>query len=567
MESNDRYKIIETISKGEIEDVYIGIDTKKNRLVLVKQISRKKLTDNDINNLKSKLDILHKRIKHPNIISLKDVERKKNYFNIILEYCNGGDLKKYMQDKQQPLDEFDIQKIIQQLAPAIEYMHTNNIIHRNLKLENILLNFDKYPNVPTDGNLPPKLEFKDKSFSEPFTIKIADFGFLKDLSKNNSNNTIIGRKMSAAFSPEIINSEKDNKTYNTKVDLWSLGVITYELLTGSSPFIGENTEEILEYIQKGKYILPHKLQCSDEIISFINGLLQYYPEKRLNWEQINSHPFLKTNPKDFTKFPLERLSENEKGKIEINSKDSDNLLWILFKCKNLNFPIDKINHNEVQKSHVKKIINQSIVINSEVIKAPEEEKKEKEKENESFEKKKIKNEEEIEKTNFEKINKQKESEILINEENNIKNEKNNLIKKAEKANENINKVEEEQKLENIELELEKNKSSKEAIDNEIKKVEQKEDQAKIEMIPKTIERKNCIVNPEKNQGDPGSGIGNSFVVITKEKNKEDESEKKDKIIDSDDKNDIDFIDFEDYTDKDYEIDPDYINNKISNPDY
>ena len=74
------------------------------------------------------------------------------------------------------------------------------------------------------------------------------------------------------------------------------------------------------------------------------------------------------------------------------------------------------------------------------------------------------------------------------------------------------------------------------------------------MIPKTIERKNCIVNPEKNQGDPGSGIGNSFVVITKEENKEDE-------------NDIDFIDFEDYTDKEYEIDLDYINNKISNPDY
>ena len=376
----DFYRLKEKIGQGETADVFLSIDTKKNKLVAIKRISREKLTENGINNLKRELNILH-RIKHPNIISLKDFLKSKNNFYIVLEYCNGGDIRKYMQDNQHPLNEFYIQKIIQQLAPAIEYLHTNNIIHRDLKLENILLNFDQYINVPTDGNLPPKIEFKDKSLNKTFTIKIAGLGFSKDLMKDNSNSTIIGKKISAAISPEMINSEKTNKSYNTKTDLWSLGVITYELLTGSSPFIGETTQELFEVIQKGKYILPHNLKCSVEIISFINGLLQYYPEKRLNWEQIKSHPFLRTNPNDFKYIELELLSENEKKQIEINSKDSDNLLWILFKCKNLNFQIDKINHYEVQKTDVKKMINQSIVVNSEVIKASENEIKEKDENN------------------------------------------------------------------------------------------------------------------------------------------------------------------------------------------
>ena len=74
------------------------------------------------------------------------------------------------------------------------------------------------------------------------------------------------------------------------MDLWPLGVITYELLTGITPFIGVN--ELFKSIESGVYKLQNKLKPSVEIISLINGLLQYYPEKRLNWDQIREHPFL-----------------------------------------------------------------------------------------------------------------------------------------------------------------------------------------------------------------------------------------------------------------------------------
>ena len=119
------------------------------------------------------------------------------------------------------------------------------------------------------------------------------------------------------------------------------------------PFNGSDTKDLFTQIEKGVYTLPKKLKASIEIISFINGLLQYYPEKRLNWEQIKQHPFLTKNVEDFNYINLELYSDGEKNQVEINSKDSnsDNLLWIFFKCKELeNLKMDKINQKEMAKS-------------------------------------------------------------------------------------------------------------------------------------------------------------------------------------------------------------------------
>ena len=353
----DNYRLLKKIGEGKTGDVFLGIDTKSNTLVAIKRIERNNLTEHGIKNIRRELEILHK-MNHQNIISLKNFRKSTNHFYIILEYCNGGDLytytKKYIKVNKHPLNELYIQNIIKQIAPAIEYMHSKNIIHRDIKLENILINFDNYPNLPENGNLPPELKFEDKSLNKLFTIKIADLGYSKDLIKDNEASTILGNPINMA--PDIIDKEKGKKTYNTSTDLWSLGVITYELLTGSPPFMGKTSEEIYQNIQKGIYTLPQNLKCSIEIISFINGLLQYYPEKRLNWEQIKEHPFINKNPNDFNYIDLEGLSGNEKDQIEINSKGTDNLLWIFFKCKKLNMNIDKINQKEVKKPEVKKMI-------------------------------------------------------------------------------------------------------------------------------------------------------------------------------------------------------------------
>ncbi len=466
------YHLMEIIGRGNYADVYSSIDTKNNQILAIKCIPKSKIGKDEQINLKRELEILHK-MKHPNIIGIKNYIENQNNHYIVLEFCNGLNLeeylKKFTETYNHPLNELYIQKIMKQIAPAMEYMHANKIIHRDIKSQNILLNFDSYLNVTKNGQLPPKLTFNEMSLDKPFTVKIVDLGFAKDFAKDNEGSTVLGSPM--YMSPDIIlkHTESSNKKYNTSVDLWSLGVITYELLTGSTPFLGTSVEEVLDNISKGIYSLPKNFKASIEIISFINGLLQYYPEKRLNWKQINSHPFLTKNVDEFTYINLQMI--NEKDKIEINTKNSDNLLWALFQSNNLNINIDKINQNEAKKPEIKKEIDKNKVINEEVKKALEKERIELEKEKQKIKEMKAQAVEEKKKAEIAKLNSKKEQEKLIKEENDIKNMKDKIIKENE--NTKKNKEENNKTLKELELKLEKIQQDKNNMEKKLKNIEQK----------------------------------------------------------------------------------------------
>ena len=473
----DNYRLMEIIGRGASADVYLSIDDKNNQLVAIKCMDKARIVkEHGEVNLRRELEILHK-LKHKNIVGIKNYKETKNYHYIVLEYCNGDNLETYMKEyikqNKAPLNEFYIQKILQQFVPALEYMHKNKIIHRDIKSQNILLNFDTYPNVPNNGNLPQKLTFKQKSLNKPFTVKVADLGYAKDLVKDSEGSTILGSPM--YMSPDIVekytDDDKEHKKYNTSVDLWSLGVITYEMLTGSAPFAGNSYKEVFKSIKKGIYSLPKTLKPSIEIISFLNGLLQYYPEKRLNWDQINSHPFLTKNPNDFNYIDLEMITENEQEKIEFNSRNSDNLLWIFFKCKNANINIDKMNEKEAKKPEVKQIIDKNKVINEEVKKALEQEKIELEKEKEKIRKMKEQAEIEKKKAEMEKITRKKELDKLIKDEDNLKNIQEQL--KKEKDKNKINSEESNKKLKELEKKLKQIQTDKENEEKVLKNVEQK----------------------------------------------------------------------------------------------
>ena len=202
----DNYRLMKIIGKGASADVYLSIDDKKKQLVAVKCMPKAKLNpERGEINLRRELEILHK-MKHPNIVAIKNYFENSNNHYVVLEYCNGGDLfsysKKYIAENKHPLNEVYIQKILQQLAPAMEYMHSNNIIHRDIKLQNILLNFNNVPNIPKNGGLPPEIEFKDMSLNKSFSVKIADLGYAKDLVKDNAGSTILGSPM--YMSPDIV---------------------------------------------------------------------------------------------------------------------------------------------------------------------------------------------------------------------------------------------------------------------------------------------------------------------------------------------------------------------------
>ena len=520
-----KYKKIDDLHKGENgTSVYLAIDTKKNILTAIKSIPKKKMNEDTQKNFRRELQNLH-NLKHPNIIQILDYLNNKTTNYIVLEYCNGGNLRdyirRYMNINRKPLNEFFIQKLLLQIAPALEYMHSKNVIHRDIRLENILLNFNNYPNIPIDGRAPQPLKFKEKSLNKDFSVKITGLNFSKDLIQDNMGSSILGTPL--YMSPDIIErvDDKSNKKYNTSADLWSLGVITYELLTGSMPFNGSDTKDLFTQIEKGVYTLPKKLKASIEIISFINGLLQYYPEKRLNWEQIKQHPFLIKNVEDFNYINLELYSDGEKNQVEINSKDSnsDNLLWIFFKCKELeNLKMDKINQKEMAKSPVMEKIDKNKVINEEVRKATEQEKIEKEKEKEEINEMKKKAEDAKKKAELEKQKRQKEQEKLIKEENELNNKRKKLIQENEKnkkgSEENEKKTNE---LKELEKKIKQIAKDKDNMEIKLQNIEQKI--AENEKLKRFTERKIKKMQEDTNGKNDNEQYKNELEKLKEEKNK------------------------------------------------
>ena len=520
------YHLIEIIGEGATGKVWLSVDERKNELLAIKVIPAQYLKQDEDGQqrLRRELTNLHK-LKHENIIQIKGCENTKNNTYIALEFCNGGNLlqyQKYYQKKTKTtLNELYIQKLLRQITSGLEYMHEKKIIHRDIKLENILLNFDKYPNMAIKGKIPPKVNYDNISLSDSFTVKIADLGFSKDIEASNITATILGTPIN--MSPDMVENynSKETKNYNTSVDLWSLGTITYELLTGKPAFNGKQYEAIFKQIMEGKYSLPSSLVVSVEIISFINGLLQYYPEKRLNWAQIKSHPFLTKRTDEFTYIELKSIAEGDKKNIELNAKNCDNLLWILFKGKKLNLNLDKINMNEMKNQKMKESINDNKVNNEEIKKAIE------------AEKKKIKEEKiRLEKEKLEAEKLKKEAEDIKNEVNLIKQK--NEEKEKQLQNEEKKRKEMEEKLKKEgELNQQKEQEIKKQINdyqNQIQQLEKEknENNAKLKEAEKLLKNAEKLKKAAENQINTLNK--NKEIEEKKRKEEEEKMKKKEKEI-------------------------------------
>ena len=301
----DNYIFEEEFKKGEKSTVSLVVNEKNNKLLVAKGFLIKYLTIDaqGHTNIKSVAENLI-NLKHENIVRIKDFKRTANNIYIITEYCNGGNLsdyqKYYINANKSQFNELLIQKIIKQIVSGLEFIHNQKIIHGDINLQNILINFNKYQNIAVGGILPKKIEYSDVTLNDSFTLKISDLDISKkegELCPSSSLMSDCPNNMAPETVQSILNNEA-NKTYSSKIDIWALGEITYELLTGQHAFPGNNNEEIFKKIMEGKYIFPAKI-ISHEIILFINGLLQFNPEKRMNWDQIKSHDFL---TKNFEKF-------------------------------------------------------------------------------------------------------------------------------------------------------------------------------------------------------------------------------------------------------------------------
>ena len=317
------YTLEKKIGKGAFGEVFLTTKKDTSKLFATKQIP-KEFFDNQATKkyLLNEIYILNE-LKHPNIVQFESLKKTKQHFYIIMEYCNGGELSKalesHIEKTGKPFSQEIVQHLMKQIISAFKYIHGKKIIHRDIKLENILLNYET--------NEDKKNENLMKA-----TVKIIDFGFASFIDKAGLKFSTLGSPM--YMDPLILKEfqKRGKKTgklgYDQKADIWSLGTICYEIAIGKCAFDAEKIDELIQKVEKGEYMIPTSL--SKELISFINGMLQYDPKQRLTIEQLSNHNFLNMNPSQFHKLDLKKVNNNlVKSKLKINVKKNQSI-WAIF---------------------------------------------------------------------------------------------------------------------------------------------------------------------------------------------------------------------------------------------
>ncbi|XP_072949390.1 serine/threonine-protein kinase unc-51 isoform X2 [Epargyreus clarus] len=262
------------IGHGAFAMVYKGRKRKNpSQSVAVKVVTKK--------GIQKASEILVKEIKilreltalhHTNLVAMHDCMDSPAYVYVVMEYCNGGDLADYLQANRL-LSEGTIRTFLRQLAEAMRAIHAKGIVHRDLKPQNILL---------THNVTPPRTPHPSE-----ITLKIADFGFARFLEEGNMAVTLCGSPMYMA--PEVIMSLK----YDAKADLWSLGTIVYQCLTGKAPFQATTPHELKAFYENSVDLQPKMPPgTSPELCSLLIGLLRRNSRERMPFEMFFNHPFL-----------------------------------------------------------------------------------------------------------------------------------------------------------------------------------------------------------------------------------------------------------------------------------
>ena len=251
------YTFISAIGKGSFATVYLALEQVSNRYCAIKRISRT-IGDEMIIRVKRELELMSK-IRSPFIVSLYDTFDDENYIYIVMEFCQNGSLKDWIL-KEGPIGEDVAIVLLTELAQALCYLHRQNIIHRDLKAENILLDGASH-------------------------VKLCDFGLSTILESDKPElRTACGSP--AYASPEMIK----RMAYSTKSDVWSLGVCFYVMLSGGLPFRGADIQGCMRSILCDELQIPTNVsgQCAD----LLKRMLEKYPEQRFDIYEVLNHPLL-----------------------------------------------------------------------------------------------------------------------------------------------------------------------------------------------------------------------------------------------------------------------------------
>ena len=284
-DSIKHYRLLDKIGKGSFSTVYSGYDTLKKESVAIKKIKLQGLKPRLLKYFENEIEIM-KSCDHVNIIRLYDVIRSKKYIFLILEYCSKGDLSKHLHHKKH--DEDTVRKYMKHLCNGLLYLQKKNIIHRDLKPQNILIHEDGI-------------------------LKIIDFGFAKYSMQEDLSTTMCGSPLYMA--PEILY----NKEYSKKADLWSLGIIMFEMITGHPPFKAHSLQELISLMKDNP--IPLISYISPEGQQLLCDLLQKEEANRIDWTDIKNHSWLhpELNLEFDDIFEMEFVDDNSKSSSFLDS--------------------------------------------------------------------------------------------------------------------------------------------------------------------------------------------------------------------------------------------------------
>ncbi|KAK2605326.1 hypothetical protein N8I77_008172 [Diaporthe amygdali] len=298
------------IGKGSFASVYVGTHKASGAAVAIKSVELGKLKGKVKDNLYSEIKILEK-LRHPHIVALHECVETPTHINLMMEYCLLGDLslfikkrdllstnpathdmaRKYPNTPNAGLNEVIIRHFLKQLASALEFLRSLNLVHRDVKPQNLLL----LPSVDfreSNREVPQILSASQDSLipavglrSLPM-LKLADFGFARVLPSTSLAETLCGSPLYMA--PEILRYER----YDAKADLWSVGTVLYEMAAGRPPFRASNHVELLRKIEASNDSIkfPRESNLSSDMKLLIRALLKRNPVERISFENFFSHP-------------------------------------------------------------------------------------------------------------------------------------------------------------------------------------------------------------------------------------------------------------------------------------
>jgi len=256
----ENYKLLRPLEQGKFGVVFLGKHLLTGEKVAIKVIDKLQHKQRTLDEIKREAEIM-KRLDHPNIIKVNQIIDTEKIFYIIMEYASNGDLFHRLDLGR--MDESETRDKFSQILAAVRYCHdTQNVIHRDLKPDNIL-------------------------FDCQYNIKIADFGLSEEFTPGEKLNTFCGTPEYMA--PEVFKGQKFD---GPKVDVWSLGIMLYEMLTATIPFPGSTWPEIIERVLRGKYYEPDYMteDCKD----LIRKMLVLDPSERASLDDVMKHDWVKS---------------------------------------------------------------------------------------------------------------------------------------------------------------------------------------------------------------------------------------------------------------------------------